>query len=70
MNNIETRRLSYGYHSDPVVNEIDFSVRKGEWLGIVGPNRIGKINGAAAAVQVGQASRWPSAVWTNPILQP
>ena len=41
-NRMEIQGLTYGYRSEPTIKEIDFTVRSGEWLGIVGPNGSGK----------------------------
>jgi len=39
---LEIRNLACGYHSKVVLHDVNFSVRKGELLGIIGPNGSGK----------------------------
>ena len=39
---IEVRNLSFSYGSRPVLHDISFSVEKGEFLSILGPNGVGK----------------------------
>lgn len=39
---IEVEDVSYRYHEHPVIEDINFSVQTGEYLGIIGPNGGGK----------------------------
>ena len=39
---IEVKDLSFSYSERPVLHNINFSVRKGEFLSILGPNGVGK----------------------------
>ena len=39
---IEVRNLSFSYGDRPVLHDISFSVEKGEFLSILGPNGVGK----------------------------
>ena len=39
---IEVRNLSFSYGNRPVLHDISFSVEKGEFLSILGPNGVGK----------------------------
>ena len=39
---IEVKQLSFSYGSRPVLHNISFSVEKGEFLSILGPNGVGK----------------------------
>ena len=42
MNMIDVSGLSFRYTDEWVLNEVSFSVRKGEFLGVIGPNGSGK----------------------------
>ena len=39
---LEVKHLWAGYLNKTVISEIDFSVKKGEFIGIIGPNGVGK----------------------------
>ncbi len=39
---IETRHLTLGYQKHPIVENIDLSIQKGEFIAILGPNGAGK----------------------------
>lgn len=39
---IEIRHLNYAYNGNLVLNNIDISIRQGEFVGIIGPNGAGK----------------------------
>ena len=39
---IEVRDVSFGYAGNPILQDITFDVREGEYLGIIGPNGGGK----------------------------
>ena len=39
---IEVKNLSFSYGDRPVLHDINFSVEKGEFLSILGPNGVGK----------------------------
>lgn len=39
---IEFRDVSFGYDGSPVLEAVDLSVRRGEFIGVVGPNGSGK----------------------------
>lgn len=39
---IEVETISGGYHSEPVIKDVSFSVEKGTFFGILGPNGSGK----------------------------
>lgn len=39
---IEIKDLSFSYHGDPVLEDLNFSVKDGEYLGVIGPNGGGK----------------------------
>ena len=39
---IEVKNLSFSYGDRPVLHDISFSVDKGEFLSILGPNGVGK----------------------------
>ena len=39
---IEVKNLSFSYGDRPVLHDISFSVEKGEFLSILGPNGVGK----------------------------
>lgn len=41
-NLLEARNLYAGYLDKTIISEIDFSVKKGEFIGIIGPNGAGK----------------------------
>ena len=39
---LETRDLSVGYHGQPLIRDLNFSLEKGEILSLIGPNGAGK----------------------------
>jgi iron complex transport system ATP-binding protein len=39
---LSVERFSFGYDADPLLSEISFDVRDGEYLSIIGPNGVGK----------------------------
>lgn len=39
---LETRGLSFAYHSEPVLSAVDFAVREGDFVSIIGANGAGK----------------------------
>lgn len=39
---LHAEQLEFGYRSEPLIENFNLSVMKGEWLGIVGPNGSGK----------------------------
>lgn len=39
---VQLRNLSFGYGSDPVLDDVNFAVEKGAYLGLIGPNGSGK----------------------------
>jgi len=42
MNVIDVKELSFSYQGTPVLQNISFSIEKGEFVGIIGPNGGGK----------------------------
>ena len=56
---VRARDLAKAYTDEPVVREIDFEVRRGEWVGFLGPNGAGKtttINMICCFVRVGDGT--------------
>jgi iron complex transport system ATP-binding protein len=39
---LEIKNISFGYHNTEILQNVSFSVQKGDFLGIVGPNGAGK----------------------------
>lgn len=54
---LEIRNLVCGYHSKVVLHDINFSVKKGELLGIIGPNGSGKTTLLRAITRVIQLDK-------------
>ena len=41
-NLLEVANLKSGYFNKPVLKDVNFSIKKGEFVGIIGPNGAGK----------------------------
>ncbi len=61
---VELRDLTAGYERTPVLRNVDFTLRRGEFTGIVGPSGSGKTTLLRAVA--GQTRRFAGAVETTP----
>ena len=61
---VELRDLSTGYERTPVLRNVDFTLRRGEFAGVVGPSGSGKTTLLRAIA--GQTRRFAGAIETHP----
>ena len=39
---LQLKNISYGYNTDPVIDQVNFDIKKGDFVGMIGPNGGGK----------------------------
>ncbi len=61
---VELRGLTTGYERTPVLRDVDFTLRRGEFAGVVGPSGSGKTTLLRAIA--GQTRRFAGAIETRP----
>ncbi len=61
---VQLRSLSTGYERTPVLRDVDFTLRRGEFAGVVGPSGSGKTTLLRAIA--GQTRRFAGSVETHP----